>query len=99
MKPKIHREALKEIKAATRYYEKQRPELGDRFLQDYVATRDFILEFPEAGKLIQSPTIRQFSFKHFKHTLIYNFELDSLQILSVGHQSRKPEHWLKRLDH
>jgi len=55
-----------------------------------------IAQFPEAGGEIR-PGIRKRLLRKFRYSLIYSIEQDSLLILAVAHQSRRPGFWVGRV--
>jgi plasmid stabilization system protein ParE len=89
--------ALQEIDEAARYYEGQAVGLGADFVCELDAAIDRILRFPQAWAQLQGG-YRFCSLQRFPYSVVYEIEDDqSILILSVFHQHRKPLSWRENL--
>ena len=93
MKAIFLKSAHAELDAAVDYYTDHASDrVADAFLQDAVHTRQRLIEYPEIGKLV-SKRLRALSFRHFPYFLIYRISADTISILAVAHQRRRPGYW------
>jgi toxin ParE1/3/4 len=70
----------------------------------YIAA-SFVLRFERAVELLRShpdigtpvsQRLRSLPLRRFPYTLIYEHHGDSLRILAVAHQRRRPRYWARR---
>jgi len=73
-----------------------RPDWGDGSLPRFKGRKNGIVEFPESAPEIASG-IRKCVLRKFRFSLIYSIERDSLLVLAVAHQSRRPGYWFRRV--
>jgi hypothetical protein len=90
-----HPEADEELEAASLWYEKRQPELGDGFLDDFEKTLRRILESPERRRLIRGNN-RKLNFDCFPYAIVYSIENDCLYIKAVMDLRRRPFYWKHR---
>jgi len=79
--------AAADIEDAYRWYESQRPGLGDEFLQALRVTRDRVLEQPEAFPVLHRDTRRALIPQRFPYGLFYPGKLtvaDSFRVGCIG---------------
>jgi len=96
MRTRFLEPAQAEVDEAARYFDEQRPGLGDRFehdLQDAVA---FVTERPLSGKRL-TENIRQVGLRTFRYNVIYAIDGEELIIVAVAHHRRRPGYWLGRI--
>ncbi len=97
MKPvRYHEAAEEELLNEIGYLELRAKGLGQRFFAEVRRAESLIAQFPEAGGEIR-PGIRKRLLRKFRYSLIYSIEQDSLLILAVAHQSRRPGFWVGRV--
>ena len=87
--------ARAEAREARRYYEAISPELARRFS----AAFDRAVGRIEADPLLWPPLkgkVRRILFDRFPYALIYQVEGDLVYVLTVMHQSRRPDYWRGR---
>ncbi len=94
MKLRILELAALEITDAKEYYNLQQPKLGERFQKDIQNAVDTILSFPQLYPEV-SDSLRRSILHRFPYTIFYTIENDTIIILSVAHQRRKPYYWVK----
>jgi toxin ParE1/3/4 len=94
-------EAEAEYRAAGRWYEARRAELGVEFLDAVDATIDQIVRFPRAGApVLQRPAdllVRHAPVKRFPYRVVYLEAETMIHVLAVAHERRKPGYWKNRL--
>jgi toxin ParE2 len=86
--------ARRELQEAIRYYEAQRPQLGEQFRND---ARQTIARFPDAWQPLSS-TIRRCQMSRFPFGLVYATTETEILIIAVANLHRAPEHWRSRID-
>ncbi len=73
--------------------------------RSHIAARAFTTEISWAIRVIQeSPTrwkrhiknTHKFELNHFPFSIIYRINEDSIEIVAVAHQRRRPGYWRKR---
>ena len=84
-----------ELNDAIRYYENEQIGLGASFLAEVRRCSAAILEFPEAGSVVQG-TIRRRLCDKFPYALLYELRADQIRILAVMHLKRRPNYWVGR---
>lgn len=87
--------AEEEMIEAAAFYEAAAEGLGHDFLNDIQRIIDLLLDHPTIGRDVGG-SLRQALLKRFPHYLIYSFELDSILIIAVAHQRRRPDYWRGR---
>ena len=93
---RYHEAAEDELLHEIGYLELQSPGLGRRFFTEVQRAENRIAEFPESAPEIASG-IRKCVLRKFRFSLIYSIERDSLLVLAVAHQSRRPGYWFRRV--
>lgn len=88
--------AQSDIRAAKRYYERQKPGLGKDFLDRAWQRIERILTHPRAAPVIEAD-FRKAKITKFNFYLYYYIENDAIVIFAVLHQRRDPKFWKKRL--
>lgn len=89
--------ALGEVREAAAFYGSRVPGLGSDFLDELDAAIERILQFPEAwGRL--GADHRRCNLRRFPYSIVYQIQPgQEVVIISVFHQSREPQSWLKNL--
>jgi hypothetical protein len=85
-----------ELADAFDFYEIQLSGLGKEFIIEVEETVQLITKFPELWSENSNHT-RKAVLKRFPFNIIYSIYLDSIYIIAVAHQNRKPEYWIDRL--
>jgi plasmid stabilization system protein ParE len=69
--------------------------------------RDFLDELDRAVRLVKiypllatqiEPEIRRFLFARFPYSLIYGIDHETIVVIAVAHQHRRPRYWADRMD-
>ena len=89
-------EAEDELLQSARYYEQERRGLGDDFLAEVRALAGRLLEFPNLGTVVLRD-IRRARVHRFPYDLVYRVRDNSLLVVAVMHQRRKPDYWKSRI--
>lgn len=88
-------EAQKDIEEAAFWYEKQRPGLGNEFLDKELATIALITETPTLFPILRK-NARRALVKRFPFGLYYLNEQNRIVVFAVIHGSRHPNVWKGR---
>jgi plasmid stabilization system protein ParE len=87
--------AADEFRVAYRWYERQRPGLGDEL---FVEVSNAIRQIAEAPTLhaILYRDLRRVLTRRFPYAVYYRVEANRIVIVAVFHGSRNPKHWRRR---
>lgn len=93
--------AAAEALEAARWYEAQRPGLGDEFIAAVLAGGDQIATNPAAWPVWrpvarQSAPVRRYVLTRFPFALMYQVLEDAIEIVAVAHARRRPGYWRGR---
>ena len=91
----FHPEAEAEFEDASLFYDSRMPGLGKSFAAEVERTIALIREFPDAG----SPAVltrRRVLVARFPYSVVYRRDPDSIVIVAVVHQRRRPGYWRRR---
>lgn len=89
-------EADEELREAARYYESEARGLGLAFV---IAVHRAVGELqlhPESSPEVR-PGLRRKVLKRFPYSIIFSLDADSLIIVAVAHQKRRPNYWKARI--
>jgi len=53
--------------------------------------------YPYAGMQVEQE-IRRFLFTRFPYSLFYGVDEETIVVIAVAHQHRKPDYWADRID-
>lgn len=88
--------AKSELYDAIEYYNLQVQGLGLRYKSEAKETIKRISIFPTAWKEVK-PKIRRCIMHKFPYNIYYSIQNNSLLILAIAHQHRKPDYWIDRV--
>ena len=91
----FHPDAEAELADAADYYEARRPGLGKAFAGEVTRTISLIREHPDAGSPV-GPSRRRMLVSRFPYAIVYRRDSNSVVIVAVAHQSRRPGYWRGR---
>lgn len=91
----FHPEAAIELEQASPYYESRMAGLGKSFATEVERPISFIREFPDAGAMA-GPTRRRVLVDRFPYTIVYQHDSDSVVVVAIAHQRRRPRYWQRR---
>jgi toxin ParE1/3/4 len=95
MKLEFHPEAEQEYLVALSHYEEQVSGLGARFDAELQAATALLLEYPEIEARLDDD-LRKLVLDRFPYYLVYSRLGDSLYVVAVAHERRRPGYWLQR---
>lgn len=94
----FHPAARDELLEAAERYETQAKGLGAQFTDEVERAVRFVEEHPGLGlSLGEAGTLRRWTLQRFPYYVIYHAEAETLHILAIAHQRRRPGYWKKRL--
>jgi len=93
----FHPAAEAEYLESIAYYESKRPGLGAMYLAEFEIVIDAICEAPHRNPVERRPDVRRMRMKRFPFTVLYREHANTVQVLAVAHQRRRPQYWLGRL--
>jgi toxin ParE1/3/4 len=88
--------AEKELIDAAAFYDRQRPGLGDRFIDEFERVVTLLIEHPELGVRVGDDR-RVIVLNRFPFRLVYVLEDSGIRIIAVAHQKRRPDFWRGRV--
>ena len=92
----FHPAAEKEYLESIADYESKQAGLGASFLYEFEAKMAVVCANPQLYQIEYTPDIRRATMKRFPYTVIYRVKQQTIHILAVAHQRRKPAYWIKR---
>ncbi len=91
----FHPEAVRELRAAFLWYFDRNPIVAHSFQAETEHAVDRISEDPKLWpKWAKSE--RKYVFPQFPFNLIYRINLESIEVIAIAHQKRKPGYWKNR---
>ena len=91
----IHEVADIELKEAARYYESKVDGLGFAFLDEVERVVNLIRNNPESALRIYK-VVRRKILRGFPYSIMYSIVDDSIRILAIANQKRRPFYWRDR---
>lgn len=89
--------ATEEFLRAVQFYQGQQRGLGSRLIEDLEGVTELLRETPRAGAPFVDKT-RRFPLQHFPFNVVYFIDDETIVIVAVAHQRRKPGYWRSRLE-
>jgi plasmid stabilization system protein ParE len=93
---RLRPEAEQDLAESARWYEDQRPGLGQEFLDEALATFAAIAERPLASAAVYG-SLRRALLHRFPFGVFYLVDGDGAVVIGVIHGSRHPRRWKSRL--
>ena len=87
--------ALRELQEADAFYRKERPALGDAFLDEVERALAQIRELPRSCPLVRR-TVRKKLLRRFPYAVLYSVQSQEIRILAIAHHKRRPFYWRGR---
>lgn len=69
--------------------------IAERFVADFDHAVRLLMGFPEIGTPT-SKRSRALKFRSFPYKLIYRITTDTITVVAVAHQRRRPDYWRRR---
>lgn len=91
----FHESAESELNEAADYYESQVKGLGIAFLAEVERSTKLIQQHPESFLRILK-VVRRKILRRFPYSIMYSFVTDSIRILAIANQKRRPFYWRSR---
>ena len=85
-----------DVKKGYRWYEEQKPGLGEAFLERVEECLQAIARSPKAFQVVTKDTRRAIVWQ-FPYMIFYRIENKGIYIYSVFHTSQDPRKWMERL--
>jgi len=92
----FHPDTADEIKHAYDWYQRQMEGLGEDFIEELESACQAIVQLPETWPKY-TRHCRRFLLRKFPFSVVYTANDDSVFVLAVMHNSRRPGYWKKRL--
>ena len=93
---RFHPDVATDIKNSYRWYEEQNAGLGEDFIEEVENSYQAIIDFPKAWAPFPYG-FRRYLLSRFPYSIIYKIEEDTIYVVAIMHNSRKPGFWLERL--
>ena len=91
----FHPDIENEIKASYDWYQNQASGLGNDFLTELESAYQAIIELPDTWPKFQLG-FRRFLLSKFPFSVIYCYSRNTIFVVAVMHNSRKPGYWCER---
>lgn len=88
--------AARELAADLRYYERDHPGRGRRFVLAVDEVVRQIAESPERFPILFEPDIRSAKVHRFPYRVVYVVVAPHIDVLAVAHAKRRPGYWRRR---
>ena len=92
----LHELAELELNDAADFYESKQPGLGRSFILEAQQAVLQIRDNPEAASVVKG-TARRKIMKRFPYNVIYSLAGDTIRILAIASQKRRPFYWRGRV--
>jgi len=89
-------DANSEFREAISYHKQIYREYGDLFVAEFAMAIKSVCENPFSYPVVEHGARRRLMNK-FKYSIIYKIHGDTVVILSIMHQHRRPGYWRKRM--
>jgi plasmid stabilization system protein ParE len=77
------------------YYFNESPTAADGFMEEVKAALIELTSFPKRYRIYKRD-VRVKSLHRYPFSIYYRVTLDEILVLSISHNSRKPDHWAER---
>jgi len=95
LKASFHYLARRELNEAAGYYEQECAGLGDAFLDEVEEAIAYVMDHPEGAPCVDGP-VRRKLVRRFPYGILYSLRPDSIRILAIMNQRRRPFYWRGR---
>ena len=94
---RFHPDVAIEIKTSHKWYQNQAMGLGEDFLSELESAYQTIQELPNTWPKFEN-NFRRFLLSKFPFSVIYKANVESVFVVAVMHNSRKPGYWNERMN-
>ncbi|MCH7564105.1 MAG: type II toxin-antitoxin system RelE/ParE family toxin [Gemmatimonadetes bacterium] len=91
----VHPAALAELAEPVSFYEERASGLGRDLLEEVERVLDLILENHEVAAIFEAP-YRRYVCRRFPFSVVYRPVSNSVRVLAIMHQRRRPGYWKTR---
>ena len=91
----FHPLAEMEMNEAAEYYETREKGLGEAFIDEIERVLNLVQRNPESARVILK-SIRRKILWRFPYSLLCSIDSDSIRILAIANQKRRPFYWRGR---
>ena len=98
MKYRFHKAAASEHLESVAFYESRLAGLGADYLAEFEAAMVRVCAAPASCPIDCPPDIRIARLKRFPFNILFRQRDESLQVLAVAHQRRRPGYWVPRIE-
>jgi len=91
----FHPLAEQELNDTASYYNAASPGLGATFLTEVERALKQIREHPEAAPVVHG-VVRRKLVRRFPYSVMYSVQADTIRILAIANQKRRPFYWRGR---
>jgi plasmid stabilization system protein ParE len=92
----FHPVARRELEEAIGYYNAESQGLGSEFREEVQRVLALLTRFPRLGQPVRG-SVRRMMLSRFPYHIYYRLlASDTLRILAVAHNRRRPEYWVGR---
>lgn len=91
----LHELAELELNDAADFYNSRQPGLGPSFILEVQKAVIQISEHPESAQIVRG-TARRMTLRRFPYNVIYSLTADTIRILAIASQTRRPFYWRGR---
>lgn len=95
MKSRLTSASESEFSDGAAYYESEASN-GTQFIQAVLNALRLLESFPFIGRPLGN-RVRSYPIHKFPYSIIYHVTENEIVVISVAHQSRKPEYWIDRV--
>jgi len=95
MKKALLQQAFEELNDAVEHYEEEQAGLGLRMMEEIDKHVQWLMRNPSVPR-VRKGGYRRVNLKTFPYYIAYMVHVDTLWILAIGHNHRKPEYWITR---
>ena len=92
----FHPDVTTEVSASYNWYQEQANGLGDDFLHELESSYEAITELPDTWPKFQKG-FRRFLLGKFPFSVIYRVSENTVYVVAIMHNSRKPDYWVERI--
>lgn len=99
---RIHPAAVEESRAERRWYSARNADVAARFFEELDVAIAKIAERTPSGTVRSPPArveptgARRLHLRNFPYTIIYRLRPDSVEVIAIAHQKRRPGYWRSR---
>lgn len=94
---RFHPDARAELLDAATYYEEKADGLGGQFIDEAQRVAELLAESPGLGTpVVGHASLRRWPLRRFPYYVIYQADADTLVVLAVAHERRRPTYWSGR---